>query len=254
MGGAHPESVSDLAKQRQRGEMGTLGSGNHYLEVQVVDRIHDAQAATAYGLRKRRGRTRTWTWSPRPRRRRAWRAGWSSCVPRSASRGEQSPPEQKTSPPTAVFGVMAREEGDTMDKGKKHLIVGNDKRKLRTLLDHIIAGSGWPVAGIRGVPVSDVAHGPHTGYLLQDLGSGEEALAASMDFSGPPMVEKFGEDTAAIDYIVGACRRQLLEPRLVIIDEIGPIEGTPTPSGCGPTATPPHMQPPWSATCRTHPA
>ncbi|MHB1494425.1 MAG: nucleoside-triphosphatase [Acidithiobacillus sp.] len=111
-----------------------------------------------------------------------------------------------------------------MDKDKKHLIVGNDKRKLRTLLDHIIAGSGWPVAGIRGVPVSDVAHGPHTGYLLQDLGSGEEALAASMDFSGPPMVEKFGVDTAAIDYIVSACRRQLLESRLVIIDEIGPIE------------------------------
>lgn len=52
MGGAHPESVSDLAKRRQRGEMGTLGSGNHYLEVQVVDRIHDAQAATAYGLQK----------------------------------------------------------------------------------------------------------------------------------------------------------------------------------------------------------
>jgi nucleoside-triphosphatase len=119
---------------------------------------------------------------------------------------------------------MDKEEGDTMNKDKKHLIVGNDKRKLRTLLDHIIAGSGWPVAGIRGVPVSDVAHGPHTGYLLQDLGSGEEALAASMDFSGPPMVEKFGVDTAAIDYIVGACRSQLLESRLVIIDEIGPIE------------------------------
>jgi tRNA-splicing ligase RtcB len=42
--------VSDLAKKRQRGEMGTLGSGNHYLEVQVVDRIHDAEAAHAYGL------------------------------------------------------------------------------------------------------------------------------------------------------------------------------------------------------------
>ena len=52
MGGAHPEYVSDLAKRRQRGEMGTLGSGNHYLEVQVVDRIHDAAAATAYGLRE----------------------------------------------------------------------------------------------------------------------------------------------------------------------------------------------------------
>jgi len=45
------ENVSALAKKRQRGEMGTLGSGNHYLEVQVVDRIHDEAAAQAYGLR-----------------------------------------------------------------------------------------------------------------------------------------------------------------------------------------------------------
>ena len=45
------ENVSALAKKRQRGEMGTLGSGNHYLEVQVVDRIHDETAAQAYGLR-----------------------------------------------------------------------------------------------------------------------------------------------------------------------------------------------------------
>jgi tRNA-splicing ligase RtcB len=50
MTGANPRHVSDLAKKRQRGEMGTLGSGNHYLEVQVVDRIHDAEAAHAYGL------------------------------------------------------------------------------------------------------------------------------------------------------------------------------------------------------------
>jgi tRNA-splicing ligase RtcB len=48
--GAVPEAVSDLAKKRQRGEMGTLGSGNHYLEVQVVERIHDAAAAQAFGL------------------------------------------------------------------------------------------------------------------------------------------------------------------------------------------------------------
>jgi len=45
------ENVSALAKKRQRGEMGTLGSGNHYLEVQVVDRIYDEAAAQAYGLR-----------------------------------------------------------------------------------------------------------------------------------------------------------------------------------------------------------
>ncbi len=48
--GAVPESVSMHAKHRQLGEMGTLGSGNHYLEIQVVDRIFDAEAAKAYGL------------------------------------------------------------------------------------------------------------------------------------------------------------------------------------------------------------
>ena len=47
---AIPENVSDLAKKRQRGEMGTLGSGNHYLEVQFVDRIFDQVAADAFGL------------------------------------------------------------------------------------------------------------------------------------------------------------------------------------------------------------
>lgn len=47
---ALPDNVSDYAKQRQLGEMGTLGSGNHYLEVQVVKQIYDNQAAEAFGL------------------------------------------------------------------------------------------------------------------------------------------------------------------------------------------------------------
>ena len=52
MDGAIPENVSDLAKQRQRGEMGTLGSGNHYLEIQVVDKIYDHHAAEVFGIRE----------------------------------------------------------------------------------------------------------------------------------------------------------------------------------------------------------
>jgi len=52
MAGADPSEVSDKAKRRQRDEMGTLGSGNHYLEVQVVTRIYDAQTAQSYGLRE----------------------------------------------------------------------------------------------------------------------------------------------------------------------------------------------------------
>jgi tRNA-splicing ligase RtcB len=47
---ARPEAVSDRAKARMRDEVGTLGSGNHYLEVQEVAEIHDASAAEAFGL------------------------------------------------------------------------------------------------------------------------------------------------------------------------------------------------------------
>ena len=50
MAGADPKQVSDQAKRRQRDEMGTLGSGNHYLEVQEVTRIHDDAIAAAFGL------------------------------------------------------------------------------------------------------------------------------------------------------------------------------------------------------------
>ena len=50
MAGARPDFVSDRAKERQRREMGTLGSGNHYLEIQAVEEIFDPAAAAAYGL------------------------------------------------------------------------------------------------------------------------------------------------------------------------------------------------------------
>ena len=48
--GAVPANVSDTAKRRQRGEVGTLGSGNHYLEVQAVERVYDAVTASAFGI------------------------------------------------------------------------------------------------------------------------------------------------------------------------------------------------------------
>ncbi len=50
--GALPEHVSKRAKERQRREMGTLGSGNHYLEVQGITEIYDAAAAEAFGLKQ----------------------------------------------------------------------------------------------------------------------------------------------------------------------------------------------------------
>jgi len=50
MAGALPDCVSDAAKRRQRDQMGTLGSGNHYLEVQHVAEIFDRARAAAFGL------------------------------------------------------------------------------------------------------------------------------------------------------------------------------------------------------------
>jgi tRNA-splicing ligase RtcB len=50
MVGALPEQVSDHAKKRQQDQMGTLGSGNHYLEVQHVVRVFDAGIASAFGV------------------------------------------------------------------------------------------------------------------------------------------------------------------------------------------------------------
>jgi tRNA-splicing ligase RtcB len=51
MAGARPEAVTDFAKNRQRREMGTLGSGNHYLEVQQVVEVFDEPSATVFGIR-----------------------------------------------------------------------------------------------------------------------------------------------------------------------------------------------------------
>ena len=52
MQGAKPEHVSERAKKRQKDEMGTLGSGNHYLEVQFVTTVYDEQIANVYGLQE----------------------------------------------------------------------------------------------------------------------------------------------------------------------------------------------------------
>lgn len=50
MAGAKPECVSDHAKTRQQDEMGTLGSGNHYLEVQQVVNVFATEAAAVFDL------------------------------------------------------------------------------------------------------------------------------------------------------------------------------------------------------------
>lgn len=48
--GADPGVVSELAMERGRRQLGSLGAGNHFLEVQVVERVVDAEAAAGFGL------------------------------------------------------------------------------------------------------------------------------------------------------------------------------------------------------------
>jgi tRNA-splicing ligase RtcB len=50
--GADPAAVSARALERGRSQLGTLGSGNHFIEIGVVDRIYDEEGAAALGLRE----------------------------------------------------------------------------------------------------------------------------------------------------------------------------------------------------------
>ena len=50
MDGAQPEHVSKKARQRGIPQCGTLGSGNHFLEIQTVDKIEDQETADLFGV------------------------------------------------------------------------------------------------------------------------------------------------------------------------------------------------------------
>lgn len=52
IGGADPSGLSKRARQRGKPQLGTLGAGNHFIEVGMVDEIFHAEAADAMGLRR----------------------------------------------------------------------------------------------------------------------------------------------------------------------------------------------------------
>jgi tRNA-splicing ligase RtcB len=54
LAGADPEAVSERALERGKDQVGTLGSGNHFLEVEVVEEIFDRDAAAALGIEEGR--------------------------------------------------------------------------------------------------------------------------------------------------------------------------------------------------------
>jgi tRNA-splicing ligase RtcB len=48
--GANPDKVSRKAKERGSPQLGTIGSGNHFLEIQVVDEVYNPEAASVMGI------------------------------------------------------------------------------------------------------------------------------------------------------------------------------------------------------------
>jgi tRNA-splicing ligase RtcB (3'-phosphate/5'-hydroxy nucleic acid ligase) len=50
--GADPDAVSERAHERGTGQLGTMGSGNHFVELQRVEAVFDERAAEVYGLRR----------------------------------------------------------------------------------------------------------------------------------------------------------------------------------------------------------
>jgi len=61
-------SIRPSEKDAKKTEMGTLGSGNHYLEIQLVDEIYDDKIARAFNVEKRRHKSKhpLWLAGPRP--------------------------------------------------------------------------------------------------------------------------------------------------------------------------------------------
>ncbi len=52
LGPCNPNNVSERAKKRGIGQLGTLGAGNHFLELQVIDEVFDSAVAKKFGLKK----------------------------------------------------------------------------------------------------------------------------------------------------------------------------------------------------------
>jgi len=50
--GADPDKISERAYERGKDQLGTLGSGNHFIEIQIIDEIYDEHAASRMGLKK----------------------------------------------------------------------------------------------------------------------------------------------------------------------------------------------------------
>jgi nucleoside-triphosphatase len=105
---------------------------------------------------------------------------------------------------------------------KKILLIGLPGCGKTTLIKQVVnklprGAGGFYTEEIRG-------GGPRAGFKIVTL-DGEEAVFAHVDFKTPDHVGKYGLDLSALERIgVGAVRQAIQARRLVVIDEIGPME------------------------------
>jgi nucleoside-triphosphatase len=105
---------------------------------------------------------------------------------------------------------------------KKILLTGRPGCGKTTLIKQVVNKLPRGAGGFYTEEIRD--GGPRAGFKIVTL-DGEEAVFAHVDFKTPDHVGKYGLDLSALERIgVGAVRQAIQARRLVVIDEIGPME------------------------------
>lgn len=105
---------------------------------------------------------------------------------------------------------------------KKVLLTGRPGCGKTTLIKRVVNNLPRRAGGFYTEEIREA--GARVGFKVVTLG-GKEAVFAHVDFKTPDRLGKYGLDLSALERIgVGAVRRAVRAPRLVVIDEIGPME------------------------------
>ena len=105
---------------------------------------------------------------------------------------------------------------------EKVLLTGRPGCGKTTLIKRVVNSLPGRAGGFYTAEIRD--RGARAGFKIVTL-DGEEAVFAHVDFKTPDRVGKYGLDLSALERIgVGAVRQAIQARRLVVIDEIGPME------------------------------
>lgn len=104
----------------------------------------------------------------------------------------------------------------------KILITGRPGSGKTTLIKRVLEKLPQPTSGFYTEEIRE--HGTRVGFKIVTL-DGKEAVLAHVDFNGPERVSKYGLDLRALEEVgLKAINAALKARRLVVIDEIGPME------------------------------